>query len=90
MNIIVIGAGYVGVITLSVFIAVATLGLSYFLLPRMGIMGTGIAWLASQGIAALIIVYNLRRGYIFKKVFNNGNGRKINGGDQDEVYAYYC
>lgn len=49
------------VIWLSALIAVGTLGLSWVLLPRMGILGVGIASLISQGIAALIIVYNLWR-----------------------------
>ena len=37
------------VIAPSAFIAIVTLGLSYVLLPRIGIIGAGIAWLASQG-----------------------------------------
>jgi O-antigen/teichoic acid export membrane protein len=56
-----------GVIALTAFVAIATLVLSYVLLPRMGIVGAGIAWLASQGIAALIIAPNLWKDYIFKK-----------------------
>ncbi len=43
------------IVGLSVFAAVATLGLSYLLLPRMGIDGVGIAWLISQGAIALAI-----------------------------------
>jgi len=42
------------VIELSAFIAIAALGLSYFLMPWMGILGVGIAWLSAQGIATLI------------------------------------
>jgi len=49
------------VIWLTALIAVCTLGLSWLLLPRMGILGAGIASLISQGIAALLIVYNLWR-----------------------------
>jgi O-antigen/teichoic acid export membrane protein len=41
------------IIGLSAFIAVATLGLSYMLLPRMGISGVGIAWLSSHGVVAI-------------------------------------
>ncbi len=50
-------------IKLSVFIAIATLTLSYLLLPRMGIDGAGVAWLGSQGVVALWIVtsFLLRR-----------------------------
>ena len=41
---------------LSAFAAVATLGLTYLLLPRMGINGAGIAWLITQGTIALVVV----------------------------------
>ena len=44
------------VICLSAFIAIITLALSWFLLPRMGIVGAGVAWLSSQGAAALVII----------------------------------
>jgi O-antigen/teichoic acid export membrane protein len=49
------------VIGLTIFTATATLGISYLLLPRMGILGGGIAWLSSQGVVALIVMYNLGR-----------------------------
>ncbi len=49
------------IVGLTAFIAVVTLGLVYLLLPLMGINGAGIAWLASQGIVALIIVASLFR-----------------------------
>ncbi len=50
-------------IELSAFIAMATLALSYVLLPRMGINGVGIAWLGSQGVVAvgIVISFLLRR-----------------------------
>ena len=44
-------------VVLTAFMCVATLGLSYFLLPVMGILGAGVAWLAGQTGAALIITY---------------------------------
>jgi len=44
------------IIGLTAFVAVATLGLSYWLLPRMGINGVGVAWLVSQGVMALGII----------------------------------
>jgi O-antigen/teichoic acid export membrane protein len=47
------------VVILNGFIAATTLGLSYFLLPSMGITGVGIAWLGSQGIVALGILISL-------------------------------
>ncbi len=42
-------------IAVTAFLAVTTLVLSYILLPRMGITGTGIAYLISQGVTALVI-----------------------------------
>ena len=44
------------VIVLTAFIAIATLTLSWVLLPRMGILGVGVAWLSSQGTVALAII----------------------------------
>ena len=44
------------VICLSAFIAIITLALSWVLLPQMGIVGAGVAWLSSQGAAALVII----------------------------------
>ena len=49
------------IVGLSVFSAVATLGLSYLLLPRMGIDGVGIAWLVSQGAIALVIAASWKK-----------------------------
>jgi O-antigen/teichoic acid export membrane protein len=47
------------VIILSAFVACVIIGLSYLLLPRIGIMGVGIAWLAGQSAAAVFVVYSL-------------------------------
>jgi O-antigen/teichoic acid export membrane protein len=57
-----------GVIALSAFIAVATLVLSWILLPRIGIQGAGWAWLASQGVVTLGIIssFILRRPSVRK------------------------
>ncbi|MFC1943689.1 oligosaccharide flippase family protein [Chloroflexota bacterium] len=49
------------IIGLSSFIAITTLALSYLLLPQMGVNGAGIAWLVTQGIAALMIAASLLR-----------------------------
>ncbi len=49
------------IILMTGFTAVATLGLSYLLLPRLGIVGGGIALLSSQGIATFIILLRLHR-----------------------------
>ena len=50
-----------GVIGLSTFIAVATMVLSYLLLPRVGIIGAGISWLIPQAIVAVAITPSLFR-----------------------------
>lgn len=44
------------VLSLSVLSLAITLGLSYLLLPAMGIIGAGIAWLASRGLVSLVIM----------------------------------
>jgi len=44
-----------GIIVLSVFIAGMTLGLSYFLMGEMGILGVGIGWTIGQTIVALVV-----------------------------------
>jgi O-antigen/teichoic acid export membrane protein len=49
------------VVVMSASIAIATLGLSWFLLPRVGIVGAGIAWLSSQTAAAVVVFFLLRR-----------------------------
>lgn len=57
------------IIGLSAFIAITTLALSYLLLPRMGINGAGIAWLASHGaIASMVLASSLwKRGALDKR-----------------------
>lgn len=49
------------VVALSLAIAIVTLGLSYILLPSIGINGVGIAWLASQSAGAVVVGYRLLR-----------------------------
>jgi O-antigen/teichoic acid export membrane protein len=49
------------VVIMTASIAVATLGLGWFLLPRIGILGAGVAWLSSQIVAAVIVFFLLRR-----------------------------
>lgn len=44
------------VVIMNAFISVVTLGVSYFLLPRMGVLATGIGWLSANGIVALLVV----------------------------------
>jgi len=44
------------IVGLTTLIAVITIGLSYWLMPRMGFNGTGIAWLTGQGVIALLII----------------------------------
>lgn len=54
------------VIWLNAFIAVATLGIACFLLPRMGIIGAGLAWLISQ---STVLFWTLP--YLGRRVFSN-------------------
>jgi O-antigen/teichoic acid export membrane protein len=44
------------VIYLNAFITVTPIALSWVLLPRMGILGVGVAWLISHSMAALVII----------------------------------
>jgi len=46
-------------ILMAAFVAVVTIGLSYLLLPRMGIEGAGLAWLSGQSAGAVFVVYSL-------------------------------
>lgn len=50
------------IVGLSAFIAVITLGLTYLLLPRMGINGAGLALLGSHSIIALVIIASWLKG----------------------------
>ncbi len=52
-----------GVLALTIFTAGATLVLSYVLLPGMGLVGAGIAWLAAQSAAAIYIL----AGWIWRR-----------------------
>ncbi len=49
------------IVGLTAFVAVVIPRLTYLLLPYMGINGAGIAWLAGQGIVALVIIASLLR-----------------------------
>jgi len=44
------------VVLMTGFTSVVTLGLSYVLLPRIGILGAGIAWLIANSIVSLLII----------------------------------
>lgn len=50
-----------GVVGLPAFVMVATLALSYVLLPRVGLPGAGIAWLTAHGVAAVAIIADWMR-----------------------------
>jgi len=53
------------IVGVTAFVATATLGLTYFLLPIVGTNGAGFAWLGIQGITALaIIVTWMRQRYM--------------------------
>jgi hypothetical protein len=46
-----------GVVASAVWVLIVTLGLSVVLLPRVGLLGAGIAWFAAQAsLAAVILV----------------------------------
>ena len=49
------------IVGLTAFMAVVTLGLAYVLLSDMGINGAGIAWLAGQGVTALVVIVSFFR-----------------------------
>lgn len=48
-----------GIIRLSTAIACLTLGLSYFLMSKMGILGIGIGWTVGQAIVAVMVLLSL-------------------------------
>jgi len=52
---------------LSAIVSIGTLGLSYVLLPKMGIAGVGVAWLASQTLAAVFSSWGLIRNRLQRK-----------------------
>ena len=47
------------IILLAAAVALATLGLSYALIAHLGILGPGVAWLASQSVVALAVLPRL-------------------------------
>lgn len=44
------------VVAFTAFIAVANLALSWVLLPPLGVLGAGVAWLSSQSVVAMIVM----------------------------------
>ena len=56
------------VIILSAVVASIIVGLSYILLPRMGIVGAGVAWLSGQGAGSVFVVYSLFKRQSFPLV----------------------
>ena len=59
-----------GVVGLSAFIAVITMVLSYLLLPRMGILGVGVAWLIPQIMVAVVATSTLFRYHHQRSLIN--------------------
>lgn len=55
------------IVVMTAFVAVVSLGLSFLLLPRIGINGAGVAWIISHGILASVIVISFlkRRQSLF-------------------------
>jgi O-antigen/teichoic acid export membrane protein len=43
------------ILSVQVFLTVVTLGLSIVLLPQLGIVGVGVAWLAANGAVAVVV-----------------------------------
>lgn len=54
------------VIELSALSMITILALSYFLLPQMGILGAGLAWLAGRSIGLPFIIFEFRGSRWFK------------------------
>lgn len=48
------------------FVAVVTVSGSFFLIPLIGIIGIGIAWIGSNSIAAIVSIVNLYRFLVIK------------------------
>ncbi len=48
-----VGKEIKGIMAVALFVTIATLGASPYLLSRMGITGVGVAWLVSQGVVAI-------------------------------------
>lgn len=54
-----------GLIALSSAMACLSLGLSYLLMLKMGLLGVGVGWIAGQGLVAIaIVLYLFYRGYL--------------------------
>jgi O-antigen/teichoic acid export membrane protein len=56
------------IVNLTAFVAVVTLGLTYLLLPYLGINGAGIAWLVSQAVIALVIITSWLKRISYRSV----------------------
>ena len=57
------------------FIAVATIGLSYWLMSAVGIIGVGYAWLAVQSLVTVYVVsHTLNRWVCHNKVREKSKG----------------
>jgi O-antigen/teichoic acid export membrane protein len=59
-----VGAQMRGMVAVTVFLAIVTLGASPYLLSHLGLVGVGVAWLASQGVVALYAGRQIVRVYL--------------------------
>jgi len=53
---------------ISGFIAITVLLGSYFVIPTVGIVGSGYAWLAGQGMVSLYVLFAMRSFYLGRRV----------------------
>ena len=51
-----------GLILLGALIFVLLLGLSYTLIPKLGLLGVGYAWMISYGVSSVVVAVFARRG----------------------------
>lgn len=59
-----VGTQMRGIVAMTLFVAIVTLGSSPFLLSHMGLVGVGVGWLASQGVVAIFTGRRILRVYL--------------------------
>jgi len=57
-----------GIVLVQGTLCASMLSLTYFLLPRLGINGIGIAWLVSQSLVAVVLVVSVLRPVLWERV----------------------
>lgn len=56
-----------GIFLVQAALCVLMLSLTFYLLPRMGINGIGIAWLASQSLMAVVLMLSVLRPVLWER-----------------------